>query len=124
MDAITLTIITIGIILWVWITALGVIAAKYDQTLDPFQRKAQIIISIVIPVFGPAIVLYLVNQHSPDVIPKAMVPWSLRLLVFGRAHPHNTDRDNNQGPAEDLALSQRSRSVHDYESSGNGDGGD
>jgi hypothetical protein len=124
MDAITLTLITIGIILWAWITALGVIVANYDQTLDPFQRKAQVIISIVIPIFGPAIVLYLVNQHSPEVIPKVIVPWPLRPLVFGRAHPRNPDRDNNQGPAEDLVLSRRHRTTHDYESSGSGgDGG-
>jgi hypothetical protein len=125
MDVLAIVITLAGLILWLWITVLGVIAAKYDRTLDSFQKKAQIIISIVIPIFGPALVLYLVNQHSPEVIPKAMVPWPLRKLVFGHVYPRNPHRDENQGPAEDLALSQRFGSPHDFESEGGGsDGGE
>lgn len=124
MDVITSMIAIVGLILWLWITTLAVIAAKHDQTLDPFQRKAQIILSILIPIIGPALVLYLVNQHSPEVIPKAMVPWPLRQLVFGGTYPRNPDRDENQDPAEDLALSQRYRLSHEhFESSGGGNDG-
>lgn len=124
MDVITLVFIISGII-WLWLTAIAVFAAKHDQTLNPFQKKAQIIIAIVIPVVGAALVLYLVQQHSPEAIPRSWAPWPFRSMIFGKPRPLNRNRNDNQGPGEDLALSHRSRSHHDNDFGGGGstDGG-
>lgn len=96
MELTLIVVLVAATIIWAWMTLLGVLAAKYDQTLEPFQKKAQIIISLCIPYFGAALVLHLVNQHSPDAIPKKLVPWPLKSLVFGQARSRNRNRDNRE----------------------------
>jgi hypothetical protein len=123
MELVTLIILLAVTTVWIWFTVLGVIAAKYDHTLDPFQKKAQMVIALVIPFFGAGLVLHLVNLHSPEAIPKSMIPRQLRSLVFGRSHPKNRHRNNNEAPAEDLVSSRRFRSPHEFESIDSGDGG-
>ncbi len=39
-------------------------------------------ISTFIPYLGAGLVLYLVCSHSPDAIPKALVPWPLSVIIF------------------------------------------
>ena len=118
MDILIITASILATLVWLWLTTLGVIAAKYDSTLEPFQRKAQIIIVLFVPFFGAAIVLHLVNQHSPEVIPKQWVPWPLKSLIFGKPRPRNRNRDNNEESGIDLAIS------HSQHSHTNGGGGD
>lgn len=69
---------------WVWMAWLGVVAARHDPTLTPFQRKAQSLLSIAIPIVGAALVLHLVHLHSPDAIPRRLIPRPLRSLVFAK----------------------------------------
>jgi hypothetical protein len=75
----------------IWMAVLGVIAARYDATLTRLQKTMQILLSILVPFFGPAIVLYGVRRHSPDAIPESLVPWPFRSLIFGRSP--GSDRD-------------------------------
>ena len=115
-----IALITAGAILilvWIWLTILGFIAVKCDSTLDSFQRKAQIIIVFVIPFFGAAFILHLVNQHSPEAIPKNWIPWPLRSLIFGKPRSRNKNRDGNDHNGIDLAISD---SQHSHTDGGGG----
>jgi len=102
-------------VVWLWLTTLGVIAVKYDSTLNGFQRKAQIIIVLVLPFLGAALVLHLINLHSPEVIPLKWIPWPLRSLVFGKPRPRNKSRDDNEHNGIDLAIGE---SQHGHTDSG------
>lgn len=118
------TILIIGSLLtWAWLVILGIIAVKYDDTLDSFQKKAQIVLIFIVPFFGSALVLHLVNQHSPEAIPKSLIPWPLTSLIFGKQVPRNRNRNNNEEAGIDLAVSSRQDS-HFGSGSGGGDGGD
>ena len=120
MDISLILIIVVATAIWFWLTILGCIAAKYDSTLNEFQSKAQIAVSILVPYFGAVLVLYLVSQHSPDVIPRKWIPWPFSLVIFGKQRARNKNRDNNENNGIDLAISD---SQHSDTGSG-GDGGD
>ncbi len=123
MDFFTVFIFLGAATVWVWLSVLGVVAAKCDQTLEPFQRKAQIMIVIFVPWFGAALVLYLVHRHSPEAIPKTLVPWPIRGLVFAKALSPNKNRDDNEGPAEELSRGHHFDAFGDS-SGGSSSGGD
>ena len=97
MTILIILILTIFIALWLWITSLGVLAARYDPTLERFQRYAQIAIVIFIPILGAAIVLHLTHLNSPGVIPTEWIPWPFKSLILGNPKPANNDRDENEG---------------------------
>lgn len=117
MDIILITFGIIFILVWLWLITLGVIAVKYDSTLDSFQRNAQIIIVLIVPFFGAALILHFVNQHSPDVIPQKWIPWPLRSLIFSKPRPRNKNRDDNENSGIDLAISH---SQHSHTDGGGG----
>ena len=117
MDIFLIAFGTIFILVWLWLTILGIIVVNYDSTLDSFQRNAQIVIAVVFPFFGAALILHLVNQHSPDVIPKKWIPWPLRSLIFGKPRPRNKIRDSNENSGIDLAISH---SQHSHTDGGGG----
>ena len=106
------------IIIWLWLTILGCIAAKFDTTLTAFQRRSQIVIVLLVPFFGAAVILHLVNQHSPEVIPHAWIPWPLKSLIFGKNRSKYKDRNNNEDPGIDLAINDHQ---HDNASIGGSD---
>ena len=111
-----IALIIIGIIflaIWLWLTILGCIATSYDTTLDSFQRKAQILLVLLVPYFGAGFILHLVNMHSPDIIPKSWVPWPLNALVFGKDRSKNKNRNNNEGQGIDLSISDSQHSGSD-----------
>ena len=119
MDIVIITASILAILVWLWLTTLGVIAAKHDFTLEPFQRKAQIIIVLLVPFFGAAIVLHLANQHCPDVVPIKWFPRPLRSLILGKPRPRNRNRDNNEDSGIDLTVNHNQHSQSDI-----GGGGD
>ena len=110
MDAAYLLLTGIPVALWLWLNSLGTIAAKYDRTLDSFQRKAQLVIVWAVPFFGAALVLYLVAQHSPEAIPSKLVPWPFKSLIYGKVRPGHKYRDDNESSGIDLALSEHGHS--------------
>ena len=99
MDSFLLVTVVVGALSWAWLCILGVMAAKHDTTLNPFQRKAQVTIVLLIPFIGASIVLHLVNAHSPDVIPRKWIPWPLRNLIIGKEPPRNSNRNDNDTDA-------------------------
>ena len=89
MDIATIILIGVPIIVWLWIATIAIISVKNDSSLEVFQRTSQIIIVLILPLLGAAIVLHLVNQHSPEVIPKSNIPWPFKFILFGKETPKN-----------------------------------
>ena len=124
MDTTIIILIGIPIVIWLWLSLIGTIAEKFDSTLDPFQRKAQIIIVWGFPFIGAALIIYLVNQHSPEAIPRNLVPWPFKNLIFGKPRARNKNRDNNEESGIDLAISNNQHNHTDYGGGANGGGSD
>jgi hypothetical protein len=103
---------------------IGIIAARFDSTLDPFQKKAQIVIVWIFPYVGASLIIFLVNQHSPDAIPRNLVPWPFKNLIFDKLRPRNKNRDNNEELGIDLAISDSQHSHSGYGGGGDGGGSD
>jgi len=87
-------------------TVLGIIIVKYDGTLDSFQKKSQTLFVLFMPIFGSAFVIYLVNLHSPEVIPKNWIPWPISRIIFGKERASNRDRDDNEEPGINLSINE------------------
>ena len=83
-------------VLVIWLNLLATIAVKYDYTLAPFQKNAQILFVWVLPVIGASFILRLVFEHSPNAIPKSWIPWPFKSLVYSKAVNHGSSRDENE----------------------------
>jgi hypothetical protein len=124
MDITTIILVALPVAIWLWLSFIGTIAARFDSTLDPFQKKAQIIIVWIFPYIGASLIIFLVNQHSPDAIPRNLVPWPFKNLIFGKLKPGNNNRDNNEESGIDLAISDSQHRHTDYGGGGDGGGSD
>jgi hypothetical protein len=91
----------------IWMSFIAVYAVIRDEILEAFQKTSQIVIVLVIPLLGALFVLYLINQHSPEAIPKSLIPWPFRSILFGKAPPRNKNRNNDEESGIDLFLSRR-----------------
>ena len=107
MNTMSFLLVFLSVTFLIWLNVLAGIAVGRDSSLDSFQRKAQWLIVWLIPVFGAALVLHLVNQHDPDAIPRKAIPWPLRGLVFGKPRRAHRHRDGKEENGIDLALSGR-----------------
>jgi hypothetical protein len=107
-------------LVWLYMNALASFAAHHDATLNKFQKLAQTIFIWLVPYFGAAFVLHLIWQQYPSTIPMAWVPWPFKQLIYGKAHPPNKNRDDNESPAIDGALSSHR---HDFSGFGVDSGG-
>jgi len=114
MLSLILPIALIFIAVYLWMNLVATISLCRDGGIEPFQRYAQILLIWLIPYVGSALILFLMVQISPDKIPRKMVPWPFRSLIFGRHRPSNTNRDDNDGPGIDLAINSRQHSAEDY----------
>ncbi len=92
-EFISLLFVIVLFLFWLWLAFIGSVAAKYDETLEPFQRNAQMVICWLVPFIGASIVLYLVNQHSPNAIPRKFIPWPFNSIIFSKYRKPNTYRD-------------------------------
>ena len=124
MDISVIFLIVTLIAVWLWLIVLGMISIKYDSTLDPFQKKAQSVIVLLVPFLGAALILHLVNQHSPEAIPRSLVPWPFKWLIFGKASPSNKNRDNNEESGIDLTISNRQHNIQEHGGSTDAGGSD
>ncbi len=122
MDITTIILIGVPIVILLWLSFIATIAARFDSTLDPFQRKAQIVIVWAFPFIGASFIIYLVNQHSPEVIPRNLIPWPFKALIFGKPRERNKNRDNNEESGIDLSISNNQHS-HTYYGGGTDGGG-
>ena len=94
-------------ILSLYLSSLTAISLFRDSTLNPTQRIAQLFVSLLIPIFGSVLVLHLIAQHSPEVIPDKFLPWPLRSFVFGNHQRRNRNRNENIDNAVDLSIVAR-----------------
>ncbi len=123
MDIITIILIGVPSIVWLWLSFIGTVAVKCDNTLDPFQQNAQILVVWFFPFIGASLIIYLVNRHAPEAIPHYLIPGLFRNIVFEGSISKNKNRDDNEGAGIDLALSQKYQSHSDCGGS-DGDGSD
>jgi hypothetical protein len=121
MNIAKILLVLIPFFILLWFSIVGTVAVKNDDTLEPFQRKAQIVIVWLFPFFGAGLILYLVNQHSPEVISRMLIPWPFRMLVLGKQINQNLNRDNNKEAGINLAIS--SQQHNHYDSGGGMDAG-
>ena len=124
MDIASLIIIGVALIIWLWLVVVAIVALKYDNTLETFQRNTQIIIVLIVPFFGSALIIHLVKEHYPEAIPEALIPWPFKSLIYGKAVPGNKNKDNNEESGIDLAISNGHHSHNDYGGGGDGGGSD
>ena len=100
MDIIDITI-GIGIIfglMLLWLNILATLAVKYDHSLKKVQATAQLVIIWIIPFLGAGIVLHFFYEHSPKTIPKYLIPWPFKKLIYGkpiRTNPFTTSDDHD-----------------------------
>lgn len=121
MDIVTKFFIALLLIVWLWITLLAIVALVRDELLEPFQRKAQIVLVLIIPLLGALLVLYLVNQHSPEAIPKSFLSWPLKFILFSKSAPKNKNRNEDEESGIDLAISRSHDRRHEIDHISNGD---
>ncbi len=110
--------ITLGLITttWCWLTFVGCYVIIHDETLNSFQKKTQLIFVLCIPFIGGALVLHLVNLHSPGLIPRSLIPWPFKSAVFCKNNKPNRNRDENEDNGIDLALNSRNNDFNDTSS--------
>jgi len=89
-------ITAIFILILIWLNIIATIAIKYDQTLDPFQKKAQLIVIWLLPALGSSFVLKMVLQHSPEAIPIKLIPWPFKKALFGKESKSSHDPEENE----------------------------
>jgi len=58
-----------------------------DKSLERFQTISKMLVSWVIIYAGPLFVLYVMNEHSPELIPKFAQRGLFHLLLFGPVKP-------------------------------------
>lgn len=87
-----LILLYVLIVFAIWLNILATMAIKYDNMLTPFQKKAQFIIVWLIPIIGSSIVLRIVFDHMPDAIPKFLIPWPFKKIIYGKPIPPNKNR--------------------------------
>ncbi len=93
------TLLVIGVVLaalmLLWVNGLASIALRYDHSLNTFQKVAQGIVVWALPYFGAIIILHLVFQHMPGVIPISWIPWPFKSMVHGTEKKRQRTNDNN-----------------------------
>jgi len=106
---------SIAFMLLLWLNFIAYIAVKHDQTLNSFQKKSQIIIVLLLPYIGASLVLHMVFDHSPEAIPKKLIPWPFKKIIYGKPPRPNKNSGNESGHVND--------SHGDYNSGGSDAGG-
>jgi len=103
---ILLVITVLAPLILIWLNILATIAIRCDQTLERFQRTAQLIFVWVIPFLGASIVIRIVYEHSPETIPRSWIPWPFKSLIYGLPIKSNPLRDDRE--PEDVNMRNRS----------------
>ena len=99
MEALLILLCLAVLVVCIWLNILATIVVNHDFTLEPVQRKGQLVIVWLFPIVGAAFILRLLFQHYPDAIPEKWIPWPFRGLVYGKEHPRNRSRNEDESPA-------------------------
>ena len=54
-----------------------------DPELPPIQKVTKCVLAWLVPFVGPAMVLHLVADHSPELIRRLWIPWPFRKAIHG-----------------------------------------
>lgn len=108
-------------LIWLWMNVLATFAVRHDSTLEPFQKLAQTLVIWLIPYFGAGLVLHLIWQQYPSSIPETWIPWPFKKMVYGKAPPQNKNRDDNESPAIDGAVSNQTHGVSGFDGGSSSD---
>jgi len=84
----------IGFLL-LWLSILAIYAITHDALLNRLQKSMQFIFVLVIPFIGSTVVLHIIYEHSPNLIPRRLIPWPFKNIICGPAIKPNRDRDDN-----------------------------
>jgi len=70
-----------------------------DKSLERFQIIPKILVSWLVPYAGPLFILYVMNDHSPELIPKFAQRGPLHALLFApiKPPPHGDNPMSNDG---------------------------
>jgi len=110
----------VSFLILLWLNAIATIAIKYDQTLESFQKKAQTVFVWLIPFVGSSFVLHMVFQHSPEAIPKKLIPWPFKQAIYGKRANSNLNPEENE---IDGYRSKGFKNNPNYQPNDVGDGG-
>ncbi len=113
------SVLSLMLIAWVWLSSVASYVAYIDGTNEPTQVIGQIFLAWVFPIVGSVFILYFSAQHSPELIPRKLIPWPFKGIVFGKRSAPNRNRDENQDSGIDLRAA-RSRENRFEESMGSG----
>jgi hypothetical protein len=86
--------------IWLWINTLAILCLFLDPDLEPVQRWGQTIAVALFPFIGASFILYLANEHSPEVVSKFYIPWPFSKLVKskpGQSHGGAEEREEIPG---------------------------
>ena len=81
-------------LLAVYLATLATVAIQRDRELRVGPRIAQLLLAWLLPVLGPALVLFVVSEHSPDIISRLPAAWPLKRIIQGRRIVENRYRDD------------------------------
>ncbi len=84
MDIALICFISMLALLWLWITAIALLCLFMDPELTGVQRWGQSLVVLLLPLLGAALILKLVNDHSPEVIARFYIPWPFKSMVTNK----------------------------------------
>ena len=83
------------VVIAIWLNILASVAIKYDHFLTSFQKKAQLILVWLFPFIGASVILHIVFDHEPEAIPKSLIPWPFKSIIYGKANKLNKNRGHS-----------------------------
>ena len=80
----TILFIWLPLAVWLWLNVVATIAVSRDLTLEPIQKVVQLAIVWAIPLMGATLFISLSHKHSPESLPRWLIPWPLKSLLLGK----------------------------------------
>lgn len=71
----------------VFVAATATLVVLRDRTLEPIQTIFKIVVSWVFVYAGPLFILYVMNEHSPELLPGYARSGLLHAIFFGPIKP-------------------------------------
>jgi len=71
----------------IFVAATATLVVLRDRTLEPTQIVFKILVSWVFIYAGPLFVLYVMNEHSPELLPRYVRRGLLHAIFFGPIKP-------------------------------------
>lgn len=81
------------------VAATATVVVLRDRTLERFQIISKILVAWIIIYAGPLFILYVMNDHSPELVPRFAHSGFLHFLLFApiKPPPHRDNPTGNEG---------------------------